>query len=321
MRYNIDPELIPVLDWIPDFDISEIVEGTLQIDPDQQQQILAGLPRYEPENPVDISEREIQGPQGAPAVRVRVYSRSGADLGAPAIVYMHGGAFVSGELEAFDARCTEFADRIGALVVSVDYRLSPASPFPDALEDVYAVLQWVAANAEELAVDPDRIAVAGDSAGGNLAASAALAARDRGGPRVRFQFLDAPVLDDRMTTPSMTQYSDTPGWNSRNNARMWTYYLGATAEPGSDAVSPHAAPARASDLSGLPPAGVIVGEFDPLRDETIRYAQRLAQAGVPTDLRLYSGVFHGAMLLADAAVCRRMREDVVAMLQWGLRPK
>lgn len=225
MRYNLDSELAPWASMIPDVELSQVVNREITLTPEEEQAFHDKLPHYTPEQPVDISDREIPGPEGAPPVKVRLYRPPAADRPRPALLYLHGGGFVASDLVVFDARCTEIADRVGAVVVSVDYRLSPDTPFPGALEDTYASLRWLHAAAGELGVDPGRIAVGGDSAGGNLSAAVSLLARDRGGPEICFQFLDVPVLDDRMTTRSMRDFVDTPSWNSRNNEAMWRYYL------------------------------------------------------------------------------------------------
>jgi acetyl esterase/lipase len=204
-------------------------------------------------------------------------------------VYFHGGAFVLGQVEVFDSACAGFATEVDMVVVSVDYRLAPEDPYPAAVDDCYAALEWVVANAEELGVDPDAVAVGGVSAGGALAAAISLLARDRGGPALAFQLLVNPVLDDRLDTASVRACTDTPLWNSHHAATMWDLYLGASRRH----VSPYAAPARATDLAGLPPAYVLTSEFDPLRDEGITYAFRMLEAGVPVELHNVAGVFHG----------------------------
>ena len=181
----------------------------------------------------------------------------------------------------------------------------------------HAALQWVAKNAGELGIDPERIGVGGESAGGGLTAGTVLMARDRGGPELCFQLLGIPELDDRLDTESMRDYVDTPLWNRPNAIYSWTAYLGT--EPGGDDVSPYAAPARATDLSGLPPAFVTTCQYDPLRDEGIEYARRLAHAGVPTELRHYPATFHGSSLVEAAAISRRMFDDEVEALRRGLR--
>ncbi|MEU6786067.1 alpha/beta hydrolase [Nonomuraea angiospora] len=319
MRYNLDPELAPWASMIPDVELSQVVNREITLTPEEEQAFHDKLPQYTPEQAVDISDREIPGPEGAPPVKVRLYRPPAADRPRPALLYLHGGGFVASDLVVFDARCTEIADRVGAVVVSVDYRLSPETPFPGALEDTYASLTWLRSAAGELGVDPERIAVGGDSAGGNLSAAVSLLARDRGGPEICFQFLDVPVLDDRMTTRSVRDFVDTPSWNSRNNEAMWRYYLKDGPAPGGPDVSPYAAPMRAGDLTGLPPALVVVCEFDPLRDEGIEYAQRLVQAGVATELVLYPGTFHGASVIAHAEITKKMREDMIFSLRRGMR--
>ncbi|MER6951909.1 alpha/beta hydrolase [Nonomuraea sp. NPDC000554] len=319
MRYNLDPELAPWASMIPDVELSQVINREITLTPEEERAFHAKLPHYTPEHPVNIDDREIPGPEGAPPVKVRVYLPSAAQRPMPALLYLHGGGFVTSDLAVFDARCMEIADRIGAVVVSVDYRLAPETPFPGALEDTYASLTWLHSVAGQLGVDGERIAIGGDSAGGNLTAAVCLLTRDRGGPKVCFQFLDVPVLDDRMTTKSMREFVDAPGWNGRNNAAMWRYYLKDGPTPGGPDVSPYAAPMRADDLTGLPPALVVVCEFDPLRDEGIEYAQRLTHAGVATELVLYPGTFHGASVIAHAEIAKKMREDMIFSLRRGMR--
>jgi acetyl esterase/lipase len=204
-------------------------------------------------------------------------------------IYLHGGAFVLGEVELFDGICRAFVTGADVTVVSVDYRLAPEHRYPAAVDDCYAVLEWVATQGpSELGIDPDAIGVGGLSAGGGLAAALALLTRDRGGPRLRHQMLLNPVLDDRLDTHSVRTLTDVPLWTSRDVAIMWDNYLG----PERRTVDPYAAPARAVDLSGLAPAYVQTSELDPLRDEGILYALRLLQAGVPVDLHNIAGTFH-----------------------------
>jgi acetyl esterase/lipase len=195
----------------------------------------------------------------------------------------------------------------------LEYRLAPEHPFPAGLEDCFAALDDLAKNSADLGVDPRRIGVGGASAGAGLAAATALLARDRGGPQLCMQYLGIPELDDRLETPSMRAYTDTPVWHRPNAVLSWQYYLAGQAP------TPYAAPARAEDLSGLPPTYVDVCEFDSLRDEGITYAQRLVQAGVPVELHLYPGTFHGSSLVAEAAVSRRMAGDATAAIGRLLR--
>jgi acetyl esterase len=235
---------------------------------------------------VQREEQHIRGPAGAPDVRVLLY-RPNAGVGVlPLIVNMHGGAFAlrADMFPAIDARLA----MLGALVVSVDYRTIPDHPFPSGVEDCYAALCWAT---RQLDVDLDRIVVTGASAGGALAASVALMARDRNGPRIALHALTIPVLDDRCETPSMRQYVEAPLFGARQAVEMWDRYLGTNR--GTSAVSPYAAPARAEDLAGLPAAFIQVNGLDPLRDEGIAYATRLMAAGVPVELYCAPNQHHG----------------------------
>jgi acetyl esterase/lipase len=206
---------------------------------------------------------------------------------------------------------------LGIVVVAVEYRLAPENPFPCGLDDCYAAFQWMTKQATDLGVDPDRIGVYGQSAGGGLAAALALLARDRGGPALCFQYLGIPELDDRLDTPSMQQFVDTPVWHRPNAIKSWRYYLGGSAANGE--VSPYAAPARATDLRNLPPAYVSTMEFDPLRDEGILYALAMLQAGVQVELHQYPGTFHGSAMVPTAAVSRRGAAEMLEVLRRGLR--
>jgi acetyl esterase len=204
-------------------------------------------------------------------------------------------------------------------VFSVDYRLAPEHPFPAGLEDCFAALTWVADNASELGVDPERIGIGGESAGGGISAGVALLARDRGGPRLCVQFLGIPELDDRLETESMRSLVGLPITNVPNGEISWDSYLGQGVR-GTDQVSPYAAPARATDLAGLPPALVTAYEFDGLRDEDIAYAQRLLSAGVPTELHVYAGAFHSCTWLSHAEICQQILGDLVGALRRRLHP-
>jgi acetyl esterase/lipase len=191
------------------------------------------------------------------------------------------------------------------VVVSVDYRLAPEHPFPAGPEDCYAGLLWVAANAEELGVDLDRLVVTGGSAGGALTAAVALMARDRGGPHIAYQALRIPVTDDRLVTPSYLASADAPGFNKAGVEGMWLHYLGEAADR--EKTSPYAAPARAEDLSGLPSAFVQTNGLDPLRDEGLEYASRLLAAGVPVEIYNAPGSYHGAPPLDERVAGIAMR--------------
>ena len=270
-----------------------------------------------PDAPPDRSDvtkedRRVPGPKGAPEVPIRIYRpRAAAAAPRAGVLEIHGGGFMFGDIAMMDGWCQIVAGELGAVVVSVDYRLAPEHPFPAGVEDCYAALAWFAAHARELGVDAARIAVAGQSAGGGLAAATALLARDRGGPALCFQLLEIPELDDRLDTPSMRAFTDTPLWNRPNAVWSWRHYLGPShsGEP-----SHYAAPSRAKDLAGLPPAYVSTMEFDPLRDEGILYALRLLQAGVSVELHSLPGTFHGSALIPGAKVSQRgVREAVEAL--------
>ncbi|MFC3897924.1 alpha/beta hydrolase [Lentzea rhizosphaerae] len=313
MSYAIDPELLPWLDMLPGV-VLEDYDALLTARAGQAQ-LSDVMPSYEPANPIDVRDTTVPGPSDAPDVPVRIYTPANLEAPVPGLVYIHGGGFVLGDLDMFHAHVLRLADELGIVIVSVDYRLAPEHPFPAPVEDCYAALKWVAAKAEELGIDPARIGVGGESAGGGLTAGTVLLARDRGGPELCFQYLGIPELDDRLDTESMRDYVDTPLWNRPNAIFSWASYLGA--EPGD--VSPYAAPARATDLAGLPPAFVTTCQYDPLRDEGIEYARRLAHAGVPTELRHYPATFHGSSFIESAAITRRMFADEVEALRRGLR--
>jgi len=271
------------------------------------------FPAPEHRDDVALEDVSIPGPDGAPEVPVRIYRpKASADAPRPCVLELHGGGFLFGNLDMTDSWCERVAAGVGAVVVSVDYRLAPENPFPAGLEDCYAALGWVDAESATLGIDAARIALAGQSAGGALAAATALLTRDRGGPRPCFQVLEIPVLDDRLETPSMLAFTDTPLWNLPNARWSWRHYLGP--DPGAE-VSPYAAPARAKDLSGLPDAYVSTMEFDPLRDEGIQYALRLLQAGVSVELHSYAGTFHGSTLLPGVESTARNAEEVVGILR------
>ncbi|MEU0877236.1 alpha/beta hydrolase [Lentzea sp. NPDC005914] len=315
MSYAIDAELVPWLDMLPG--VTLLNYDALLEARSRQSQLSDLLPAYEPANPVDVRDTTVPGPSDAPDVPVRVYTPAGLTNPVPGLVYIHGGGFVLGDLDMFHGHVLRLADQLGIVIVSVDYRLAPEHPFPAPVEDCYAALQWTAAKAEELGIDPTRLGIGGESAGGGLTAGTVLLARDRGGPELCFQYLGIPELDDRLDTDSMRDYVDTPLWNRPNAIYSWTSYLGT--EPGGDDVSPYAAPSRATDLSGLPPAFVTTCQYDPLRDEGIEYARRLAHAGVPTDLRLYPATFHGSAFVESAAITRKMAADELEALRHGLR--
>lgn len=310
--HDYHPELramIPLLPTVTDFSTVEKVQEVRELHDSM-------IPQVPDRDDVETEDRQVPGPDGEAEVRVRIYRPSSAVSDVlPGVFEIHGGGFMTGSIEMMDAWCQRIAAELPAVVVSVDYRLAPEHPFPAGIEDCYAALSWMAAHAADLGVDAARIAIAGQSAGGGLAAGLALLARDRGGPQIAYQLLEIPELDDRLDTPSMLAFQDTPLWNRPNAVWSWRHYLGAQAagDP-----SPYAAPARAEDLAGLPPAYVSTMQFDPLRDEGLRYAMRMLEAGVAVELHSYAGTFHGSMLVPDAEPSRRNSEEVLVLLQRAL---
>lgn len=257
---------------------------------------------------LEIEDRTVPAD---PDVPVRIYRPSGAQ---GTLVWLHGGAWVMGDLDTDHLFAARIAAGTDAVVISVDYRRSPEHRFPAALDDTYAVLTWAAEHAVELGIDADHIAVGGHSAGAGLAAAVALRARDQDGPAIRFQLLNQPLLDDRQETWSQMHFTDTPLHDRTTLTTVWRHYLG------SQSATPYAAPARADDLSGLPPAYVATAEFDPLRDEGITYALRLLQAGVPVELHQWPGTFHGSLAVLSADVSQRQFAELGAALHRGLAP-
>lgn len=253
---------------------------------------------------VEFEERTVPGPVGAPDIGVLILRRAGeAPHDAPGLVHLHGGGMILGDNRSGADALLPWVIEFGAVAVSVEYRLAPEHPHPAPVEDCYAGLAWTAQHAQELGIDPDRLAVVGTSAGGGLAAGVALMARDRGGPRLSHQLLFCPMLDDRAATASSQELDGEGIWDRSSNATGWAALLGEAA--GGPDVSPYAAPARAADLSGLPPAFIDVGTSETFRDEDLDYAARLCAAGVPVELHLWPGGFHGFTGAAPAAQLSR----------------
>ena len=214
-----------------------------------------------------------------------------------------------GDLETEHPWAIRIANGSGAVVISVGYRRAPEHRFPAALDDAYAVLVWTAEHAADLDIDPQRIAVGGHAAGAGLAAAVALRAHDQSGPPIRYQLLNQPELDDRQETWSARHFTDTPFMTRDKVAASWQHYLGSAS------ATPYAAPARAADLSGLPPAFIATAEFDPDRDEGIEYGLRLLQAGVPVELHQWAGTFHGSVAALSAKVSQRQIAELGDVLR------
>ena len=317
MGYNFDPELADLVDLVPagTLDLSQPEETRARFS-DMIEEINADLDR----GGVLVEDRNIPGAADDPPVPLRIYTPGEATAqAAPGILHIHGGGFVVGNLDSELGTCLSLCRELGAIVVSVGYRLAPETPFPGALDDCYTALQWVHDNHSSLNIDPARVAVHGMSAGGGLAAALSLLARDRGGPAICFQFLGIPELDDRLDTTSMREFVDTPMWNRHNSELSWDAYLGAGYRRGAEDVPYLAAPARAADLSGLPPAYISTMEFDPLRDEGIDYARGLLRAGIRAELHSFPGTFHGSSLFTHAQVSRREAQEQLAVLSRALK--
>jgi acetyl esterase/lipase len=262
-------------------------------------------------------DRYAPGPAGAPDVLVRLYRPADLPSPAAALYWVHGGGMILGSIAMNDDSCAAIADKLKILVASVEYRLAPEYPYPAPMEDCYAGLRWFARAAAGLGVDPARIAIGGASAGGGLAAGLGLLARDRGEVAVAFQLLVYPMLDDRNITPSSHAVVDPKVWNRDANTVGWNAYLAGRA--GADDVPVYAAPARATELAGLPPTYINVGDLDLFVDEDIAYAQALMRAGVPVELHVYPGAFHGSNnFVSRAVLSRRWTADERAALARGL---
>jgi acetyl esterase len=257
----------------------------------------------QPPEVAKVEDRVIPGPAGD--LPVRIYTPD-APAPRPVIAFFHGGGFVICSVETHDGLARRLANALGAVVVSVEYRLAPEARWPAAAEECYAATQWVHEHAADLDADPARLIVAGDSAGGNLAAVVSLMAREQGGPPITSQVLVYPVIDAACDAPSYTENAEGYFLTAPGMHWFWAHYLG----PDGDGAHQNASPIRAGDLSGLPPTVVITAEFDPLRDEGEAYAEALQAAGVPVVARRYDGMIHGFVSMpmlfpeADDAVAR-----------------
>lgn len=289
----LDPECAAVLDQIPpDYSVSSMLD--FDDLPASRERIAAALEMMagdeEPLDTVETEDLTVPGPEDGEALRLRVHTPTDAAGPHPCVYWIHGGGMVIGSADEEDLTAQRFVDELGCVVVAPEYRLAPEHPYPAPVDDCYAGLRWVSEHADELNVDDSRIAIAGPSAGGGLAAGVTLRARDEDGPALCFQLLIYPMIDDRNETVSSRQVTDIGVWDRDMNIEAWDAYLGE--HSGSADVPAYAAPARAADLSGLPPAFLDVGTHDAFRTETTRYAERLAASGVETEFHLRPGAFH-----------------------------
>ena len=307
-RHLVDPELAALIEQIPD---SVLTTETLK-----QIRAMSSQPPATLNQVAALSVREhfIPGPEGTPDVRVLVYRPEAVEGPLPALLWMHGGGYIMGSVDGENSTVKSIVAAVGCAVVSVDYRLAPETPYPGPLEDCYTALKWLATHTNELGIDPQRIAVGGSSAGAGLAAALALLARDRGKIPLAFQILLAPMLDDRTCTLETPHpYTGEFIWTAEDNCFGWTSLLGHA--PGGPDVSPYAAAARAEHLEGLPATFLHVGALDLFLEEDLEYARRLMRAGVPTELHVYPGVYHGFRMVADAQVTQTAARDQFAALK------
>ena len=311
VRPLIDREIAEILDALP-IDIGALL-GSLTLDNvDDVRAVMASRPVEPVSDDVTRTDHVIDDATG---LSVRVHREVGVEGRLPCVYWIHGGGYVAGSNVGDDLRFDRWCPELGCVGVSVEYRLAPEHPYPAPLDDCYAGLAWVFANADELGIDPSRTGIGGASAGGGLAAGLALLARDQGELPVAFQLLIYPMIDDRQITPSSTWID--PIWPPSANNFGWTSYLGSG--KGGPDVPAYAAPARATDLTGLAPTLISVGAIDGFCDEDVDYATRLRQAGIPVELHVYPGAPHGFDGFgAASAVARRANRDIKEWLSQQL---
>ena len=307
----VDPELVEALELWPDMVVDADIMAMMRA---------AEVPDTSLPSPAPaLVERFIPGPADNPNLRVLMADPAPGGTGRPAVLHVHGGGYVFGTPEMSAAFIQTLAMTIGGPVVSVDYRLAPETPFPGSLEDNYAALRWLAgAGAAELGIDPARIAIAGESAGGGHCAILAIAARDRGGPAIAYQLLTYPMIDDRAgSTRDIPGHIGRHVWQPGSNVFGWASFLGQ--DPGLETVPEGSVPARVDNLMGLPPAWIGCGALDMFIAEDLDYACRLIEAGVPCEVLVVPGAWHGFDMLApDAAVSRQFSTARLDALKRGL---
>jgi acetyl esterase/lipase len=294
------------------FDFSDLDAGIARV-----MGLLGAAPAELPDT-VSVEDHSAQADDGH-EVTVRIYRPAGAPSPSPVLYWIHGGGLILGAVGMDDGHCADIATRLQIVVASVDYRLAPQWPYPTPIDDCEAGLRWMIGEADRLGIDTDRLVIGGGSAGGGLAAALAIRTRDRGEVAPVLQLLRYPMIDDRNTTESSHDIVDGRVWNRAANLAGWNAYLEGGA--GGEDVPADAAPARATDLAGLPPAMVTVGALDLFLDEDIAYARALLRAGVPTDLRVYPNAFHGSdVMVAHAEVSQRWRQDELDAIIRAITP-
>jgi acetyl esterase len=304
----LDPQAQQIVDLVQALGLLQLTPDS---DPVEQRALMNAAVLPSEIEIASVSDREIPGPAGA--LPVRVYRPAG-DEPKPLVVFFHGGGWVVGSLETHDPTCRSLAAALDAVVVSVDYRLAPEAKFPAAVDDCLAALEWSVAHAGALGADAERTVVAGDSAGGNLAAVVAQLARESG-PTIRFQLLIYPVTDYEFDSASMTDNAE--GYFLTRYGMQWFFAQYLEAEGQGD--DPRVSPIRAADLSGLPPAFVVTAEYDPLRDQGVAYAEALAAAGTACEWRTYPGMFHGFFAMgAQIPNAQPAFDDAVAAVRSAL---
>ena len=314
-RHLVDPELAAGLDTnMPAYKLDA---ETLPTYRQMLLDMVAAIPKPTSEAMINVrrDERFVSGPDGSPDVRVLVYTPGDkGDAILPAILHIHGGGFVSGSADMSDPNSRSYAVEMNCVVVSVDYRLAPETPFPGPVEDCYAALLWLHSAAKELGIDPARIMIAGESAGAGLVAGLCLLARDRGAVTPVFQYLAEPMLDHR-SVDSDHPHTGHFGWTRDHNRFGWDSMMG-----GADTVSPYCSPATAEDLSGLPPTYIHIGAIDLFLEESLDYARRLTRAGVSVELHVWPGAFHafGSTDCHVSREARRVARTAIKRALWGV---
>jgi acetyl esterase/lipase len=311
-QHDFDPDLAWVLEILATRDFSDSVVMDIR----RAAENAAPFPI--PETKTERRVVRIPGLTGNPDISLTIYTPKG-DGPFGCILHMHGGGFVVGSAAQMEVSHRPMAEQLGCVIASVDYRLAPENCFKDAIDDSYAALEWLFQQTQMLKIDQTRIGVMGESAGGGLAASLALFARDSGTYPIAFQHLVYPMIDDRTgTVPSANPHAGHHIWTPQNNRYAWGAYLGC--EPGGDDTSPYAAAARAENLAGLPPCFMLTAQLDLFVDENLDYAARLIRSGVQTELHVMPGAFHAFDAHPTADVAVRARALRMEALQRALRP-
>ncbi len=312
---RLDPDLAAIAPAFTNFLILDDIPAARAGLAVMLKQMAATLPTF-----ADVVSEDVHvpGAKRSPDVLVRVYRPKAAKGILPAIYYIHGGGMVLGSVAENDAACSTLVRDVGCVVVSVEYRLAPEHPYPAPLEDCYTGLKWLVTNAAKLKIDPERVAIMGPSAGGGLAAGLSLLVRDRKEIKVAYQVLIYPMIDDTNVKSAKAAKKDCYVWSRANNLAGWKAYLGK--KFGAATVPIYAAPARAKNLAGLPPTYLCTGDMDLFLLEDLAYARKLAEAGVPLDLHVYPGAFHGFdSFVPTADVAQRFNNDIVRALRRALK--